>query len=260
VTEAGFGFDLGAEKFFDIKCRSAGLETAAVVLVATVRALKTHGGAPKDALSRPDPAAVVRGLPNLDKHVENIEAFGQHPIVALNRFAADSDAEADAVRAHCAEQGVPFAVSDHHARGGEGALDLARLVMSSADSGSRPIRALYDWKDAVPAKILAVARSMYGADSVTFTAAAKRDLDDVVRLGYAGLPVCIAKTQSSLSDQPDLRGRPSGFEVTVRGIQVNAGAGFLVVLTGDMMRMPGLPKAPLAEKLDVVDGKIVGLG
>jgi formate--tetrahydrofolate ligase len=219
-----------------------------------------HGGAPKDALSRPDAGAVARGLPNLDKHVENIEAFGQHPVVALNRFASDTEEEIEAVRAHCAQEGVPFAVSDHHARGGEGALDLARLVVASAAGGSRPVRALYDWKDAVPAKILAVARSMYGADKVTFTAAAKRDLQDIERLGYAALPVCIAKTQSSLSDQPDVRGRPRGFEVTVRGIQVNAGAGFLVVLTGDMMRMPGLPKSPLAERLDVVDGKIVGLG
>ena len=259
VTEAGFGFDLGAEKFFDIKCRSAGLDTAAVVLVATVRALKLHGGAPRRALAAPDADAVRRGLPNLEKHVENIRHFGESPVVALNRFAGDEEAEIEIVRRRCDELGVPFAVSDHHARGGEGALDLARTLFVHTERRSRPFRPLYDWSDPVPEKVLAVARSMYGAGDVHFARAAKRDLEDVERLGYAGLPVCIAKTPNSLSDDPSLRGRPEGFDLTVRRVLVNAGAGFLVVLTGDILRMPGLPRRPLAESIDLDDGVVVGL-
>jgi formate--tetrahydrofolate ligase len=246
ITEAGFGFDLGAEKFFDIKCRSAGLDTAVVVLVATVRALKLHGGVRRRELDRPDAAAVERGLPNLEKHVENIRLFGQVPVVVLNRFADDQEDEIDVVRTRCAELGLPFAVSDHHARGGEGATDT-------------PFRPLYELDATVPDKILAVARSMYGAHGVVLTRDAKRDLAELVRLGYGGLPVCIAKTPASLSDEPGLRGRPEGFDVTVRAIQVNAGAGFLVVLTGDILRMPGLPRRPLAESIDLRDGKIVGI-
>jgi formate--tetrahydrofolate ligase len=259
ITEAGFGFDLGAEKFFDIKCRSAGLDTAAVVLVATVRALKLHGGAARNALAAPDADAVQRGLPNLEKHVENIRHFGESPVVALNRFAGDDAAEIDIVRRRCGELGVPFAVSDHYARGGEGALELARQLLAHTEARSRPFRPLYDWADPVPDKILAVARSMYGAADVRFTRAARRDLEDVERLGYAGLPVCIAKTPASLSDDPRLRGRPEGFELSVSRVIVNAGAGFLVVLTGDILRMPGLPRRPLAESLDLVDDIVVGL-
>ncbi|MBK6938642.1 MAG: formate--tetrahydrofolate ligase [Planctomycetes bacterium] len=260
VTEAGFAFDLGAEKFFDIKCRSAGLQTAAVVLVATVRALKMHGGVRKEDLGNTDAAAVVRGLPNLEKHIENIRIFGQQPIVALNRFATDSEAELDAVEGFCDRLGVPFATSDHHARGGDGALPLARLVVEHARGGPRPVKFLYEPTDTVPDKILKVARSMYGASKVTLTKTAQRDLRDIEKLGYAHLPICIAKTQNSLSDDPALRGRPRDFEVTVRAIQINSGAGFLVVLTGEMMRMPGLPEHPLAEQFDVIDGRIVGMG
>ena len=259
ITEAGFGFDLGAEKFFDIKCVSAGLDTAAVVLVATVRALKMHGGVRLDDLARPDADAVTRGLVNLDKHIENIRCFGEPPVVALNRFAGDSEQEIDVVRRRCADLAVPFAVSDHHAGGGKGAVPLAHAVMAHAEKVRRPFRPLYDWNQPVPEKILAVARTMYGARGVIFTKAAERDLADLRRLGYEGLPVCIAKTQNSLSDDPGLRGRPTGFDVTVRGIQINAGAGFLVVLTGDILRMPGLPRRPLAESIDVRDGRIVGL-
>jgi formate--tetrahydrofolate ligase len=259
VTEAGFGFDLGAEKFFDIKCRGAGLDTAAVVLVATVRALKLHGGVTLKALAQPDAAAVERGLPNLEKHVENIGRFGEVPVVALNRFAGDTDEETDVVRRRCAALGVPYALSDHHARGGAGAIELARVLMAHAEQRQKPFTPLYDWEQPVPDKILAVARAIYGARTVVFTKAAQRDLDDIARLGYAGLPVCIAKTPASLSDDPALRGRPDGFDVTVRGIQINAGAGFLVVLTGDIMRMPGLPKRPLAEALDLDGEAIVGL-
>jgi formate--tetrahydrofolate ligase len=259
ITEAGFGFDLGAEKFFDIKCAGAGLDTAAVVLVATVRALKMHGGVALEDLARADPEAVGRGLPNLDKHIESIGHFGERPVVALNRFLHDTGPEIDVVRRHCAAAGVPFAVSDHHAQGGAGAVDLARLVMATAEKRSRPFRPLYDWSQSVSEKILAVAQKMYGAHSVVLTRAAERDLREIERLGYDKLPVCIAKTQNSLSDEPKLRGRPTGFDVTVRGLQVNAGAGFLVVLTGDILRMPGLPAKPLAESIDLVDGEIVGL-
>jgi formate--tetrahydrofolate ligase len=261
ITEAGFGFDLGAEKFFDIKCRSAGLAPDAVVLVATLRALKMHGGLGLKDLVHTDVEAVRRGLPNLDKHIENIQRFGQKPIVALNRFASDADDEIEVVRARCAQLGVAFAPTDHHARGGEGAVEFARTLMAQTDAaGDAPnFTPLYRLDASVEEKIGTVAREMYGAREVLFTPQARRDLKDVARLGYAQLPVCIAKTPASLSDDPSLHGRPRDFEVTVRGLQINAGAGFLVVLTGDIMRMPGLPRRPLAEQVDVRDGLIVGL-
>ncbi len=259
VTEAGFGFDLGAEKFFDIKCRKAGLQTSAVVLVATVRALKLHGGAELRTLSRPDPERTRAGLPNLDKHIESIRQFGGRPVVALNRFADDTDDEIAVVRARCEELGVSFAVSDHHARGGEGAEELARAVVEKAEHGAGKFQPLYELEMSVPDKILAVAKSMYGARGVTFTKEAKRDLADIERLGFANLPVCIAKTPASLSDDPKLHGRPQDFEVTVRNIQINAGAGFLVVLTGTILRMPGLPRKPLAEQIDLRNGEISGM-
>jgi len=259
ITEAGFGFDLGAEKFFDIKCTSAGLDTACVVLVATVRALKMHGGLARRELEQPDPEAVERGFPNLEKHVENVRCFGESPVVALNRFAADTEDEIRVVQRRCAALNVPFAVSDHFARGGEGALDLAREVMAHAERRVRPFLPLYQPGDSVPQKILAVAQKMYGAQRVILAKSAERDLEELERLGYAKLPVCIAKTSGSLSDDPHLQGRPRNFDVHVRAIQINAGAGFLVVLTGDILRMPGLPKRPLAEKIDVQNGEIVGL-
>ena len=261
ITEAGFGFDLGAEKFFDIKCVSAGLDTAAVVLVATVRALKMHGGCKRKELGDPDPDAVERGLPNLDKHIENIRTFGEPPVVALNRFPGDTEAEIEAVERRCDELGVPFAVSDHHARGGAGAEDLARILLAFSEGLSLPFRPLYQPDDPVPEKIKAVASKIYGASDVTFGRRARRDLAQIERLGYARLPVCIAKVAGSLSDDPRLRGRPTDFEVNVREIQINAGAGFLVVLTGDILRMPGLPRRPLAEgvDLDSKTGEIVGL-
>lgn len=259
VTEAGFGFDLGAEKFFDIKCAGANLDTAAVVLVATIRALKMHGGVKRSDLGNPDAGAVGRGLTNLEKHIENIRLFGEVPVVALNRFAVDSSAEIEVVAQRCAELGVPFAISDHHAKGGAGAEDLARAVREHAETTSQPFRPLYDWGDPVVGKIEAVAKGVYGAAGVVLTKSAQRDLREIERLGFAGLPICIAKIPGSLSDDPKLRGRPTGFEVTVRNIQVNAGAGFLVVLTGDILRMPGLPSAPRAEMIDVEDGRITGL-
>jgi formate--tetrahydrofolate ligase len=259
VTEAGFGFDLGAEKFYDIKCRGAGLDTAAVVLVATVRALKMHGGKSLNELESADPGAVERGLGNLDKHLESIAHFGKTPVVALNRFAADTEDELEVVRKRCADHGVKLAVADHFTRGGAGAEALARAVVERAEQPEPPFRPLYQLDQPVRDKICAVTQLMYGADDVAFTKRAQRDLREIERLGYANLPVCIAKTQNSLSDDPSLRGRPRDFEVTVRGVTVNAGAGFLVVLTGDILRMPGLPKSPQALRIDLVDGQITGV-
>jgi formate--tetrahydrofolate ligase len=259
ITEAGFGFDLGAEKFFDIKCTGAGLDTAAVVLVATARALKLHGGAKKRELDQVDPGAVERGLPNLEKHIENIRTFGEPPIVAINRFANDTPEELDIIAGACASMGVPFAVTDHFARGGAGAEDLARAVVAQAERRGSPFEPLYQREEPVVAKIEAVARKMYGARDVRFTRRARKDLKEIERLGYAGLPVCLAKIPGSLSDDPSRRGRPTDFDITVRELRINSGAGFLVVLTGDILRMPGLPKRPLAEGIDLAGDRIVGL-
>ena len=258
ITEAGFGFDLGAEKFFDIKCRSAGLDPAAVVLVATVRALKRHGGIKKD-LEAADPEAVERGLPNLRKHIENIRHFGEKPIVALNQFETDTGDEIDVVRRACAEMGVVFAVSDHFGRGGEGAEELARTLVEHVGDAPTPFDPLYDLEDSIPTKILAVAGKMYGATGVDYTKQAKRSLKIIENLGYGNLPICIAKTPMSLSDEPARAGRPEDFSITVSDFQISAGAGFVVVLLGDILRMPGLPKEPQSKHIDLVDGEIVGL-
>jgi len=259
ITEAGFGFDLGAEKFFDIKCRLAGLDPAAVVLVTTVRALKMHGGKKKGELDRADPEAVARGLENLDKHIENVGKFNKRPVVALNRFAADTDAEIALVDERCRRHGIPFAICTHYAHGGKGALDLARLVMAAAET-SKPFAPLYPLDLPVAEKVRIVCREIYGALDVAFTREAERDLRQVEKLALSRLPVCVAKAPSSLSDDPDLHGRPRNFEVKVRGVQINAGAGFLVVLTGDILRMPGLPKSPVAERIHLTpDGLLEGL-
>ncbi|MEZ4320498.1 MAG: formate--tetrahydrofolate ligase [Myxococcota bacterium] len=259
ITEAGFGFDLGAEKFLDIKCRVAGLEPAAVVIVATVRALKMHGGVELDALTEPNPDAVRKGLGNLEKHLESVGHFGARPIVALNRFYADTDAEIAVVRGFCEQLGVPFAESDHFARGGEGAEALAKLLVQVASEPGPAVKPLYALEDRVTDKITAIATKVYGANKVVFTREAEADLRRIRRLGFANLPICMAKTHSSLSDDPKLRGRPTDFDVTVRSIRINAGAGFLVALTGDILRMPGLPRVPQSEHMDVVDGRIVGV-
>ena len=259
ITEAGFGFDLGAEKFFDIKCGYAGLDTVAVVLVATVRALKRHGGVLKKKLREHDPAAVERGHDNLKKHVENIRHFGESPVVALNRFAGDRDDEVAVVRAACEELGVPFAVCDGYERGGEGAVELAEQVMAHAKKVPSPFHPLYDWQEPVKDKMNKIASLIYGARSVLWTKSATADLRLVRKLGYNKLPICVAKTQSSLSDDPRLAGRPSDFDVTVRGLVISAAAGFVVALLGDILRMPGLRKVPQAEKIDLVDGEIVGM-
>ncbi len=260
VTEAGFGFDLGAEKFFDIKCVSAGLDVAAVVLVATVRALKMHGGAKLTELDRPDADAVRRGLGNLDKHVENIRAFGLHPIIAMNRFGTDTDDEHALVEAHAARLEVPVARCEHFARGGPGADALAaQLEAYAATAHGTPFKPLYDWSAAVPDKICRVAQTMYGARDVLYSREARQDLKLIEKHGFAGLPICIAKTPNSLSDDPKRRGKPRDFEVTVRRLHVASGAGFIVVITGDIVRMPGLPAVPKAEGIDLVDGEITGL-
>jgi len=260
ITEAGFGFDLGAEKFFDIKCQSAGLDTAAVVLVASCRALKMHGGVGVKELSRFNLPALEKGLGNLDKHVENIAKFGEKPIVCLNRFAGDSDEEINLVRKHCETRlKVPFAVSNVFEEGGKGGLDLARTVLEHAEKVSSPFHPLYDWNDEVTVKIETVAREMYGAGKIIYAKKAERDLKSIDKLGYGNLPVCIAKTPTSLTDDPKIHGRPENFPVTVREVLIAAGAGFLIPVTGDIMRMPGLPKIPQAENIDVAEGKIRGI-
>jgi formate--tetrahydrofolate ligase len=259
VTEAGFGFDLGAEKFFDIKCVSAGLDTAAVVLVATVRALKRHGGTPKEALADPDPAAVERGLSNLEKHVETIRTFAEPPVVALNRFASDDGEEIAVVRRACERLGVPFAVCDGFARGGEGGVELAEQVVAHAEKRGSPFRPLYSWSEEPKAKMRKIARLAYGAADVVYTPEAERDLSIIHRLGHDALPLCVAKTPTSLSDDPRLVGRPEDFEIHVRGVILAAGAGYLVPLVGNVLRMPGLPVSPQAERMDLVDGEVVGM-
>ncbi|MDA8243759.1 MAG: formate--tetrahydrofolate ligase, partial [Elusimicrobia bacterium] len=261
VTEAGFAFELGAEKFLDIKCRYAGLCPSAAVLVATVRALKYHGHVPLKELNNPDPAAVRKGLENLEKHVENMKQFDLVPVVALNKFASDTDEEIAVVKGRCAELGVPVAVADVWGRGGAGAVELAELVDKAVQSRDRcGFKPVYEWEWPVQKKIEAIASKMYGARHIDYTARAKKDLDKVNSLGLDKLPVCIAKTQKSLSDNPDLLGRPKDFVVTVRQIEIAAGAGFVIPITGDIMRMPGLPEHPASESIDIdAEGNITGL-
>lgn len=259
ITEAGFGFDLGAEKFFDIKCRLGKLSPAAVVLVTTTRALKLHGGKNREQIEETDLAALRNGLVNLDKHIENVRKFNLQPVVALNYFGGDSQAEIDLIRLRCRELNTPFALSEHFQKGGEGALELAKKVLEIAGRNDQ-WTPLYPLDLPIEEKIRIVCREIYGADDVAFTKQAARDLKLVNQLGGTKLPVCIAKAPGSLSDDPNLYGRPRHFDVTVRGIQINSGAGFLVVLTGDILRMPGLPKDPAAEHWRVEDdGTISGM-
>ncbi|MBT3366994.1 MAG: formate--tetrahydrofolate ligase [Nitrospina sp.] len=260
ITEAGFGFDLGAEKFFDIKCKGAGLDTSAVVLVATCRALKSHGGVDKADLNKLNLEAVQKGLPNLDRHVENIKQFCEPPIVCLNHFDGDYPEEIAVVRKHCENiLQVPFAVSNVFEEGGKGGIDLAEKVILHSEKNLQPFCPLYDWNEDVKTKIWKVANKMYGADEIKYTSKAERDLRSIEKLGYQNLPVCIAKTPASLSDNPKLRGRPENFAVTVREVLIAAGAGFLIPLTGDILRMPGLPKTPQAELIDLRGKDITGL-
>lgn len=260
ITEAGFGFDLGAEKFFDIKCRAAGLNPNAVVLVATVRALKYHGGKPVKELNGPDPEAVRKGLVNLEKHLENIAHFGVPAVVAINKFTLDTQEELDIIAEACAAKGVKAVLSDHWGKGGEGAEELARHVAELADGFDEPFNPIYPLDETVENKIEMIAKRIYGAEAVDYTAKAKSDLKKIVDLGLTKLPICIAKTQKSLSDNPALIGRPKDFVVTVREIEIAAGAGFLIPITGEIMRMPGLPATPAAENIDInAEGEITGL-
>ncbi|CDD12559.1 formate--tetrahydrofolate ligase [Phascolarctobacterium succinatutens CAG:287] len=260
ITEAGFGADLGAEKFFDIKCRYAGLKPDATVIVATVRALKMHGGVPKTELKTPNVEAVKKGLVNLEKHIENVKKFGVPCVVAINIFAQDTAEELEAVREHCAKHGVNVALSDVFAKGGEGGIDLAKEVIALADSGESKFAPIYPLEMSLKGKIETIAKEIYGADGVNYTKEADKALKEFEELGYGNLPICMAKTQYSFSDDPALLGRPSGFKITIRNCRIAAGAGFIVVLTGDVMTMPGLPKVPAAEKIDVTDdGVISGL-
>lgn len=260
ITEAGFGADLGAEKFFDIKCRYAGLKPDVAVIVATVRALKMHGGVPKTELTTPNVEAVKKGLVNLEKHIENVKKFGVPCVVAINIFAQDTAEELEAVREHCAKHGVNVALSDVFAKGGEGGIDLAKEVIALAESGKSSFAPIYPLEYSLKDKIATIAKEIYGADGVNYTKEASKALKEFEDLGYGNLPVCMAKTQYSFSDDPALLGRPSGFNITIKNCRISAGAGFVVVLTGDVMTMPGLPKVPAAEKIDVSDdGVISGL-
>jgi formate--tetrahydrofolate ligase len=260
VTEAGFAFDLGGEKFFDLKCRAANLNPAAIVLVATIRALKMHGGVELSKSKEPDPAAVERGLENLAAHLDSASHFDKPTVVAINQFTSDTAEECNIVHNYCAGRGVACATADVFSAGGRGAIELAEKVVAAASSPATPFKPLYplDWP--AERKIEQIARIMYGADGVNILPAAATKLRKAANLGYAELPICMAKTQDSLSDNPKLRGRPKGFTLTVRDIEIAAGAGFLVALTGDIVRMPGLPERPAAERIDVDQhGRITGL-
>lgn len=260
ITEAGFGADLGAEKFFDIKCRMAGLTPDAVVLVATVRALKYNGGVPKAQLSEENLEALKKGIVNLEKHIENLHKFGVPVVVTLNSFVTDTEAEIDYVKQFCEERGCEFAISEVWEKGGEGGIALAQKVLNTLQTKTSDFKVLYPESLSLKEKIETIAKEIYGAGSVSFAPAAAKQLKKLEELGFGSFPVCMAKNQYSLSDDPTLLGRPEGFELNVREVYVSAGAGFVVVLTGAVMTMPGLPKQPAAYGIDVNDdGVITGL-
>ena len=261
ITEAGFGSDLGAEKFFDIKCRIGGLKPSCVVLVATVRALKYNGGVPKAELAKENTDALKDGIVNLGKHIENMQKYGLPVIVAINRFMTDTDEELKIIEQYCRDMGVDFSMCEVFAKGGDGGVELAEKVVEVSERGGEMNFApIYDEKASIDEKINTIAKEIYGADGVVYTPKAKKAIARLEKQGFDKLPICMAKTQYSLSDDPSLLGRPSGFEITVREVRVSAGAGFVVVLTGDVMTMPGLPKVPAANNMDIdKDGKIVGL-
>lgn len=259
VTEAGFGADLGAEKFLDIKCRKAGISPDAIVLVATVRALKYNGGVAKTDLSNENVEALKKGIVNLEKHIENLQQFGVPIVVTLNQFITDSQAELAYVKEFVENKGCDFALAQVWEKGGEGGLALAEKVVDILENKKADFKMLYEDDMSLEDKIHTIATKIYGADGVNYTAAAKKQLAKITELGYGNLPVCMAKTQYSLSDDQTKLGRPTGFDINVRDVYVNAGAGFVVAITGSIMTMPGLPKVPAAENIDVVDDKIVGL-
>ncbi len=260
VTEAGFAFDLGGEKFFDLKCRSGGFNPAAIVIVATVRALKMHGGLDLADLKTPDPAAVERGLENLAAHLDSAQNFGKPTVVAVNQFTADTPEELAVIHNYCAGRNIPSATANVFGEGGAGGAELARKVVAATEGEATPYKPLYPLEWPVERKLETIAKTMYGADGVNILPAAQAKLRKARRLGYGNLPLCMAKTQDSLSDNPKLRGRPRGFTLTVRDVEIAAGAGFLVALTGEIVRMPGLPEIPAAERIDLdSSGIITGL-
>jgi len=260
VTEGGFAADLGAEKFFDIVHRFTGLAPDVAVLVASVRALNMHGGVPKAKVAETNLEALEKGCANLDKHIENLKKFGLPIVVAINKFPTDEPAEIDLVKKHCDAMGVRSAVSEVVARGGEGGIELAEEVLKALENDQNNFHPIYDPEMPIKTKISILAREIYGADGVVYTPSADREIARMTKLGLDKMPICVAKTQHSLTDNPDLKGAPTGWELTVREIRASAGAGFLVALTGDVMTMPGLPKAPAAEGVDIdEDGVIVGL-
>ncbi len=260
VTEAGFGADLGAEKFLDIKCVSGGLKPKATVLVATIRALRHHGGAPKEEYNTASLSRVSDGLANLEKHIENMQKFGLNPVVAINAFPSDTPEEIQLIQERCAAKGAKAVLAKGWADGGEGMTDLARAVVEVIESGSNQFKQLYDWNSPVKEKIATIAREIYGADGVEYSKKALTDLKKIEDLGLAGLPICMAKTQKSFSDNDNLLGRPTGFTVNVREFEFAAGAGFIIPILGVMMRMPGLPAVPASEGMTIDnDGKISGL-
>lgn len=260
ITEAGFGADLGAEKFLDIKCRKAGLQPALTVMVATSQALKMHGGVPYEDIKKHNDEALVKGLDNLFQHIENIQKYGQKVVVAFNRYATDTDDEVALVKEKCRQKGVSLECNDAYAKGGEGAVKLAQLVVDTIENNpSEPLKFCYQLDDDIKTKITKVAKEIYRAESVTFSKQAERNIALAERLGMADFPVCIAKTQYSFSADPKAYGCPRGFTINIRDVVINSGAEMIVAVSGDIMRMPGLPKHPLAEKIDIVNGLIEGL-
>ena len=259
ITEAGFGADLGAEKFLDIKCRMAGLKPDAIVLVATVRALKYNGGVPKDQLSTENLDALKKGIVNLEKHIENLQKYDVPVVVTLNAFVTDTEAETSFVKDFCISRGCSFALSEVWEKGGEGGVELAKTLLETLETKESHYHPLYKDELSLEEKIETIAKEIYGADGVNYSSTAKKQLEKLTKLGFSNMPVCIAKTQYSLSDDPTLLGRPTNYNIEVRECYVSAGAGFVVVITGQIMTMPGLPKAPAALGIDVVDGKITGL-
>ena len=260
ITEAGFGADLGAEKFFDIKCRYGNLKPECVVIVATIRALKHHGGVAKADLNTPNVEALAKGISNLEKQIENIKKFNVTPVVAINKFVSDSDEEVEYIKEFCNKIGVKVALSDVWAKGGEGGIELGNIVMDILDNNTSDFAPIYDEKATIEEKVLTIAKEIYGAVKVNYTPAAKKQIAELEKFNLDRLPVCMAKTQYSLSDNASLLGRPEGFEITVKEVRVSNGAGFIVVQTGDIMTMPGLPKVPAANKMDVLkSGEIIGL-
>ena len=259
VTEAGFGADLGAEKFMDIKCRKAGIAPDAVVILATVKALKYNGGVKKDELAAPNLEAVKKGIANLDKHIENLHAFGVPVVVTLNSFLTDTQEEYEFIKKHCEDMGCEFALARVWAEGGKGGEELAKNVIKTIENKKSELKFTYELDAPLKDKIEAIAKKIYGAGSVSYSSEASRMLKKLEKMGYGNLPVCMAKNQYSLSDDPNALGRPEGFNVNIREVYVSAGAGFVVAITGTVMTMPGLPKVPAAENIDVVDDRIVGL-